>query len=119
MPEVPFDFDMTSEAMEAVPQLALDMNRLVIRPLLVLIIGAFYVSLLAAQRGHNRFVWFLASFLNPFLAVYFAAQDAGRWRRREQQLQACVEGDRYDIFAEVANPFPDFGPANMNLPAGR
>jgi hypothetical protein len=113
MPEFTVEFD-ANELKNSV----LEMNRFVVRPIVIQLLAAFFVSMLAAQRGHNRIVWYFASLLDPFLAVSFAARDAGRWNRREAELQSAVDAGRFDVFADIANPFPDFGPATTVPTAG-
>jgi hypothetical protein len=105
MPEVTLEIDPNE-----LQGYVLDMNRYVVRPIVIQLLAAFFVSTLAAQRGHNRIVWFFASLLAPFLAVSFAARDAGRWRLREAELQSAVDAGEFTVFAEFVNPFPDFGP---------
>jgi hypothetical protein len=106
MPE--FTFEVNANELQ---RYVLEMSRYVVRPIVIQLLAAFFVAMLAAQRGHNHIVWFFASLLDPFLAVSFAARDAGRWRRRQADLQSAVEAGKFGVLADFANPFPDFGPA--------
>ena len=73
-------------------EFAMELNRVVmpisdmVRPFVLSLLATIFVVLLAARQGHSKVVWLIATLPDWIMALCFAAQESGKWKRREEAI---------------------------------